>query len=758
MKDYINKVLLKLKVKKSLSLDEIISKVDELIKEENPSYIMSKNDIEEISNIINNGIDIEYFKTPNDKYKLMSKTSFRNGRFISDKNGNGHVDVFTSYMKDGEPVVVKNSYYIDKELASGAIDGDVVLIEDISSNGKNTRKDGRIPAKVSKIVKRNPISKILGEVCKNGNCYYVRPADKKLQWLYISLPGEAIEGQRVEVEVEESGKNFYIGKILRVFGHKDDPDEDVLWEAAKYGIDDHFSEESLEQVNHTPRVVRDVDKVGREDLTDWEIFTIDGADTKDVDDALSCRILPNGNYQIGVHIADVSYYVSDGSPLDKDAYRKGTSNYLVGRVIPMLPHELSNGICSLNPNVERLAMSCIMEVTPNGKVVKSRISPTIIKSRLKMTYDKVNDILKNGVVDSQYVDHADTLRNLNKLALVLRKNRILRGATEYDRPELKVVLDDSGKVCDFSMRIQDVGENLIEEYMLLANETVDKYVVNHGYPCLHRVHDKPNAEKLDELLQFLGAINYSFMDGYSVCGEDIVENRKYMQELIEHVSNAGSLSGLLILDTIKCNSRAKYSPNNIGHYGLAKDNYCHFTSPIRRYPDLTVHRIIKDIQAGKGKKGSDNWAVRLPEIGERTSRLEKNADDCEEATLKMKCCEYMEDHIGDEYECTIISIADNGMTVELDNTIEGYVRIKDLKGEYCSNPEQHSMVSMEGFEDYYIGDRLKVKVLRASKEDKKINFGVIEKISENKPKGADLGNRDFKMLTKMKRANEFYKK
>ena len=744
MENYIYLVLKK--EKKPISFDKLCLKVQNLIRKEDESYILTDKDIDDIKKFLINGIkNYKYYETPSGNYVLMSKTSFRKGKFYADKNGNGKVKTISSYIdKNGDKQVVEEQYIVANGSANGAIDGDIVLVDTGGKNGE---------PKVDKIINRH-LESVVGEVYRIGSSYFLKPLDKKKQDLQIALSGEAIEGQRVSVNlIKQTADNFYIGEVTRVFNHKDDPDEDILWEAFKYGIDDEFSKDSWNQVKNIPTKVRDSDRIGREDLTNLEIFTIDGADTKDMDDALSCEILPNGNYLVGVHIADVSHYVPEDSPLDLDARRKGTSNYLGGKVIPMLPHELSNGICSLNPYVERCALSCIMEVTPEGKVVKSRITPSIINSSLKMTYDKVNDILKYNIIDPQYEEHVDTLRNLNKLALVLRKKRIKNGAIEFNRPELKVVLDENGKVSGFSKREQDLGENLIEEFMLLANETVDKFAVDNGFPCLHRIHDKPNAEKLNDYLFFLSAINYPFKVG--MMGENITEDKKLMQELVEHANKADKLSMLLTVELIKCNSRAKYSPHNIGHYGLAKENYCHFTSPIRRYPDLTVHRIVKDILNGDKKK-INKWKEKLPEIGAWSSKMEKNADDAENAVLRMRCAEYMSNHIGDEYECTITGISDRGISVELDNMIEGFVRIKDLKGSYVYSPESYSLVSLDGFENYFVGDRLKVNVLAASKEEKKINFGVVEKIKENKIANSTEINRDVKIKSKIAKTRGTY--
>ena len=736
MKQYVDQVLKK--TKKSLDIESVCAKVEELIKLDDENYKLSRDDRMEIEEIIKTGINNhEYIETITGKISPIMKTSFRTGRFYGNRNGEGYVISRNFFVdKEGNQVLQESKYTIDRSNCNNAIDGDMVLID---TGGRGSKPH------IVEIIDRN-LENIMGEVERVGNSYFVKPIDKKKQRLNIALEGEAIEGQKVAVKLKQkTSDNFYIGEITRVFNHKDDPDEDILWEAFKCGIDDQFSDASIEQLQYIPSSVLDKDKIGREDLTDWKIFTIDGADTKDIDDALSCRKLDNGNYEVGVHIADVSYYVPEGSPLDKDAYKKGTSNYLANKVIPMLPHELSNGICSLNPYVERLAMSCIMEVNDKGEVVRYRISPTVIKSRLKMTYDKVNSILKEGKIDPEYEDYANELRTLNKLALILRKKRIMEGAIEFDKPELKLLFAEDGTVKEFSKREQDVGENLIEEFMVLANETVDKHLSKKGYPCLHRVHDHPNEEKLDNYLNMLSAIDLPFR-GYDA--EDCATSSNALQKLSEHIKDTGRLSTMLSTRLIRCMSRAKYSPINIGHNGLSKKYYCHFTSPIRRYPDLTVHRILKE--CALNKEGNDRvkakkWATKLPDIGMQSSRMEKIADDAEQQTLYMKCSEYMEKHIGEEFEGTIIGLSDRGIHIQLDNMVEGKVKNKDFGGRYAYNPNTYTLLSLDGKDNYYLGDRVLVKVKSASKAEKTIDFIIDKKLQENYIKDTEETNQSAKM-------------
>ena len=742
MKDIVDKILLK--KKKPISLDKIILHYENIkSKELGESYSCSKVEKKEIEDILNNGVkNYEYILTPSNNYIHILKSSFRVGSFYGDRNGNGKVTVITSYInKDGEQVVLDDKYVIYKDRANGAIDGDRVLIDLNPKTGQ---------PKVEKIIDRN-LDHIIGEIYRIGSCYYVKPNDKKKQNIIVSLEGEAIEGQRVLVSLKQQGdENFYVGKIKKVFDHKDDPDEDILWEAFKHGVDNEISNESVEQLKYIPTEVDDKLKIGREDLTNWKIFTIDGIDTKDMDDAISCTINENGNYELGVHITDIASIVPFNSPLDRDAFKKGNSYYLGGKVFPMFDHKISNGIGSLNPYVDRLTISVIMEIDSNGDIINYRITPSVINSKIKMNYNKVNDILKDDKIDPLYSDFCDTLKLMQKLSLILRKKRIKSGAISFNRPESKVVFDDDGKIKDFDLRHVDVAENLIEEFMLAANETVDKHLNKNGLPCVHRVHDMPDSEKIEKLLFFLDSINLPYSNDDS---EKIATSRFEFQKFAEYLRQTGRLSNLLTAEGVKCMSRAKYSTVNIGHYGLAKNDYCHFTSPVRRYADLTQQRILWDCVFNKDNldKKKNNWNKRLLEISERTSYTEKIADDCERDVFRMQACKYMLDHIDDEYEATVIGVYGDSMDVELDNMIEGKIYIRDLKGDYIHNDVTYSLVSLDGFDDYTIGDRLIVKVKGASVEQKRVYFTVSKKLDNVHIKDSDESNRDAKIKAKLDR-------
>ena len=722
MKFYLDLVLKK--EKRAISYEDIIEKIERIISlEKDASVRLNENEKSELSSLLDAAVEsYDVYKTPKNTYISILKTNYRKGTFYADKSGAGKVYISTSYTdRNGNIISCHDKIDVSKDKTNGAIDGDYVLV-DLGGKG--------ISPRIECLIDRN-LDYIPGEVYSIGSSHFVRPIDKKRQNLTIILDDYAVDGERVAVSLDKTlSSNYYVGKIVNRFNHKDDPNQEILWEAFKHGVDNDFSVDALKQLDGISDVVRDVDKIGREDFTNWTIFTIDGEDTKDMDDAISCIINEKGNYVLGVHITDVASIIPEGSPLDREAYRKGNSYYLGGCVLPMTPHKISNGIGSLNPGVERMSVSCIMEIDKDGQLINYRITPSIIKSKLKMSYSKVNEILKNGIVDNDYKEYENTLKIMNKLALTLRKNRLKNGAIEFDRSEIKILYDNDGNVDGLCLCSQDIAENLIEEFMLIANETVDKDLSKRGLPCVHRVHDLPNEEKIEELLKFLSAINLPFN---SYTAYEISRNRKAYQKLVNHICNCNSLSSLLSTEAIKCMARAKYSAENIGHFGLGKEYYCHFTSPVRRYSDLTVHRILWDC-VFDNKHFSENkskWIKRIPEIAEKTSHTEKVADDTERDVLRMLCAGYLENHIGEEFDATIICVSKDNLTVELDNLVEGVVRVKDLPGEYVHSPESYSLVSLSDFDNYYVGDRVRLKLKSSSKENRKIDFTVVEKLQEN---------------------------
>ncbi len=729
------------KSKKAISFERLVEKLG----------ITSPSSIEEAREIVNNLInDYKVYATPNGNLQLMSKTSFKKGRFHSFKNGDGRVYVTISYINGaGQHIVKEEQYSVAKDDTGGAIDGDVVLI-DVDSNGKHN--------KIVKVIERS-LNNIVGEIYREGAAFYVRPLDKKRQGLIIALEGEQTEGQIVSCELlDQRSDNFYIGKVTREFNHKDDPNEDALLEAFKCGMPEGFSNESLEQLNYIPRSVSEEDKIGRYDFTNWEIFSIDGKDTKDKDDCISLTRLSNGNLLLGVHIADVPHYVPQNSPIDIDAFTKGTSYYFGGCVEPQLPHRLSNGICSLNDGVERLTKTILIEYDKDLNVVSRSLVPSVIKSRIGMNYDDANKLLKEGVIPAGYEDYADTLVNMRSLARKLAKKRKGSGAIEFSRPELKFIYDDDGKPIDVTFRYQDVSENLIEEFMLAANVNVGEILTENGIPCIYRVHGVPNEEKLQDFLKLLDMIGMPF----EFSASDICEDKRLLQLLTEHINKNEELRNVLNTKLIRCMSHAKYSVNNIGHYGTGFDIYLHFTSPIRRLADLGVSRIIDECyfekDPEKREKARRKWKSLAPEFAQQASKMERVEEEVERNVDAMNTAVYLSQFEGEMFEGTIIDIGQNAITIQLDNLLEGRIKTRSLPGNYYYNPETFTLVSLDGFENYYIGDRLSMKLMSCDKDGKTVDFKAIEKVRENKFVGIDNVNQMVKTREKERRSRRNRKK
>ena len=704
------------KAKKSQTLESLFEKYD----------ITNENEKTAIKAIVDKKInEYQIIETTPDKYISINKTSFRVGRFSKKQNGGiCYVDHFYT-DKEGKEIYYETEHKIKEEDVNEAIDGDIVLIDIISNNIKE-EKD----SKVLKVVERK-VNQMVGEVYKEGSTYFLKPETSKIKNLVISLGKDVdvVVGEKLLVSLDNLvSNNFYNATIKKKIGHKDDPDVDIMIEAYKNGIEVDFLDEELNQLEDIPSFVRDIDKIGREDKTEEEIFTIDGDDTKDIDDAISLKILDNGNYLLGVHIADPAYYIKEDSLLDQAASRRGTSNYLANRVIPMLPHKLSNGICSLNPGVERLTQSCIMEIDKKGNIINHRIVRSVIKSNIQMTYKNVNNILKNDVIAEGYEKHVDTLKNMKTLSRILNAKRLDKGALELNRPELKIIIDDKGKPIELSKRYQDIGEKIIEEFMLAANETICKHLVVNNLPSINRIHDDPNMEKLIEFSKLLKITGNPY-DG------EIDTNCKSVQSLSEHVDNIED-NEMLQLQLLKSLKRAKYSFDELGHSGLAKEYYCHFTSPMRRYPDLTQNRILSDFIYNNPDEKDINklrskWLHKLPAIAENSSRKERIADQTEREVLQMKTAEYMKQFVGNTFEGTIMDIDSNSIYVQLDNMIEGVIRPRNYDGKYFYNEYTHSLVSTDGKKDYYLGDKLLLKLKDSNKEKKLIDFQIVEKLNEN---------------------------
>lgn len=644
-----------------------------------------------------------YYSEKKKRYTLFSNTNYMKGKLIVNPKGYGFV------ILDGND---REDIFINSRNMLDAKSNDIVLVEYINKHNKE--------GKVTKVIKRDESNLVGLFDSENGIDYVI--LDKKEYGKYIIPKGfskGAVPGHKVLVRRLFNGA-FNEAEVIKIIGHKNDVGIDILSYVYEYGFDPTYSDDVMAEVEKIPSEVSEEEMLSRTDLRDKMIFTIDGKDTKDIDDAISIEKIDNDKYILGVHIADVSHYVKKGSYLDDDAYERGTSVYLVDRVVPMLPHKLSNGICSLNPNVDRLAMSCVMEINGKGYVSNYQIFKSVIRSKKQMNYDDVNSILEDNVIPSGYEEYVDTLRIMNELSNILRKKMVRHGYIEFNIKEPKIIVDDSGHPVDIKVCEQRTGEKLIENFMIVANETVAGFIEDKNLPGIYRVHDKPNKEKLIEYLKFLS------IKGYNIKADVNRFSPKDYQNIINKFKNdpARDILGTLAIQTM---SKAKYSDINIGHYGIASKRYSHFTSPIRRYPDLTLHRLLKDYLGTPNSKVIDSWRKSLPGISIQTSKKELDSVDCERDVEKMKKAEYMMDHIGEVYTGVISGIMDFGFFVMLDNTVEGLVRLDSLKGDYYSyNKNRYMIIGKNKGKMYTYGDTVKVEVIAASKDTSQVDFVLSE--------------------------------
>ena len=646
------------------------------------------------------------YQNKNDKYILFSKTNLKHGRLNVNKKGFGFV-----LIPEEEDVFVSASNL------NNAVHNDHVIVEIIKKEGH--REEGR----VIKIVSRD-FGVLVGEYICFKDKSYVKLDDDRMK-LYIDIDKKdnkgAMNGHKVIVKIKKKlSGNKYLGEIVEIIGHKEDPGIDILSIAYKYEIPSKFSDEVYEEVETIKDVVQPEDLYNRKDLRQERIVTIDGLDAKDLDDAVIVKKLDNGNYMLGVHIADVSYYVTKGSEIDKEAYERGTSVYLVDRVIPMLPHKLSNGICSLNEGEDRLTMSCEMEIDSVGNVVNYDIFEGVINSKKRMNYTSVNHLLEDGIIDPGYEEFAEELKQMQELAHILRKNKEHRGYIDFDTDEAKVNVDENGKVIDITLRDRGEGQRLIEDFMIAANETVASHIFYMNLPFVYRIHETPMEKKVNSFLDFVSAL------GYPVMGRHKVYTSKDMQKILDQLHDKKEykiLSSLLL----RSMQKAVYSPQNVGHFGLASKNYTHFTSPIRRYPDTTVHRLLRKylFEHDMSRKSLKDVEGELPVLCEHVSERERAAIDCEREVTDMKMAEYMEDHIGEIFEGMINSVMNFGMFVELDNLIEGLVHMNDMADDFYHFDSRSLTLTGEKTKvTYRVGDRIKVKVIGASKEEKTVDFEI----------------------------------
>ena len=687
---------------KALSIEELDSALNLNTIEETKEFSDALRELED---------SYEIYRSNKNRYMLLENSNLRKGILRMNKKGFGFVEV------SGE----EEDIFVAPDNINKALNNDTVIVEILNKNS-GEKREGRIV----KTLERD-LSTIVGEIYFKKDKGYVIPDDKKLD-VQLEIDRDkshgAVDGHKVVVKILRNiTKNRYKGEVVRIIGHKNDPGVDILSIVCKYEINDTFPEEVIEELDSIPEEVREQDKKGRQDLTDVTIFTIDGDDTKDIDDAISIEKLQNGNYKLGVHIADVSYYVKEGSPLDKEAMDRGTSVYLVDRVIPMLPHKLSNGICSLNPGVERLAISCVMEIDNNGKTVDYEIFPSIIKSRLQMTYKKVNQVIEKNEIPEGYEPFVNDLKLMDELSQIIRKAKINRGYIDFDVDEAKIIVDENCHPTDIVLRNRGRGENLIEDFMIQANECVATHIFYMDLPFIYRVHEYPKEEKIRDFISFVQSL------GYTVKFNTKDISPKAIQNLINQLKDKKEfkvLSSLLLRNMQK----AIYLPQNLGHYGLASKCYTHFTSPIRRYPDTTVHRLLRTylFNDDMSNQTINKWQEKLVYIAENSSFKERESVECEREVEDMKMAEYMEDHIGEEYKGIVSGVTNFGMFIQLDNLVEGLIHVNDMKDYFSFDEVTQSLIGERTKEKFTLGDELLIKVKAASKEAKTIDFELVKRL------------------------------
>jgi len=652
-------------------------------------------------------------RTRSNRYGLPEKMNLIKGKVSAHAKGFAFVLPEDSSLDD---------VFIPPSELNTAMNGDTVLVR-LSTESGGTKKEGAI----IRIIERS-IQKIVGTYTETKNFGFVIPDDKKITndiFIPKHAKNGAVEGHKVVVRLTSypEGRMSAEGEVIEILGHKNDPGIDILSIIHKHGLPGDFPAEAMEQAGNTPDTIDEKDLEGRRDLRDQTIVTIDGADAKDLDDAVTVTKLKNGHYKLGVHIADVSHYVTEGSPIDQEAYERGTSVYLVDRVIPMIPHRLSNGICSLNPKVDRLTLSCEMLINPQGQVVEHEIFQSVIKTTERMTYSDVNKILVDDdeELKRKYEALVPMFKDMEDLAAILRGKRMERGAVDFDFKEAKVLVDEEGKAKDVVLRERSTAEKLIEEFMLVANETVAEHFHWMNVPFIYRIHEDPDQEKLQRFLEFVTTF------GYVVKGTAGSIHPKALQSVLEEVRDRPEEA---VISTVMLRSmkQAKYDPQSLGHFGLSTEFYTHFTSPIRRYPDLIVHRLIRTylIQGKTDEATREKWAEKLPEIAEHTSNMERNAVDAERETDDLKKTEFMLDKIGEEFDGVISSVTNFGMFVELPNTIEGLVHVSFMTDDFYRYDEQHyAMIGERTGNVYRIGDEITVRVVDVNKDERNIDFEIV---------------------------------
>lgn len=644
-------------------------------------------------------------KKKHSKEKVNKESNLQIGTFVGHEKGFGFVEIENA----------KDDVFIAPEYVKTAMNGDIVSFRIITE----TRDGKRAEGKIVDVLKRN-VKVVVGTYQKSKNFGFVVVDDSKIEDVYIpkNMRGKAKNNDKVVVQIVKYPENNKSaeGKIIEILGKADDTNVDLISVLRSYDLSSTFPKNVKNEVKNIPQVIHGVGN--RVDLRDREIFTIDGADTKDIDDAVSLSIKGN-NYLLGVHIADVSSYVRENTPLDKEASKRGTSVYLIDTVVPMLPKELSNGICSLNPSVDRYALSIDIEIDKQGNVVDRKIYKSVICSKMKMTYDNVYKVVENDEIPVGYESFVKTLKLMKELALLLIEKRSEQGAIDFEIPEAKILLDENDKVLEIKPRENTIANRIIEQFMVIANECVAEFFSEREIPFIYRIHEMPDLDKVQKLKVFLNNINYV------VDFKDEVEP-KDLRRIVEKYKGAEEekVVSTIVLRTMRL---AKYSNENIGHFGLALKNYCHFTSPIRRYPDLFIHRVISSyLDKTLDDKKKEKYTRMAIKYSDSSSDAERKAEEAERELEKIKMCEYMKEHIGEEFDGIISSVTAFGVFVELSNTIEGLAHVENMTDDYYIFDEVNvTMTGKTNKRIFKIGDKVKVKVISADKLLRRIDFEIL---------------------------------
>ncbi|MBS6507165.1 MAG: ribonuclease R [Paraclostridium bifermentans] len=657
--------------------------------------------------------------TKKGKYTSPNQMGLFVGKLVSHKKGFGFVESDEEYTQD---------LFIPADSLNGAMHNDRVIAEITTPATDEKRAEGRI----IKVVER-AITDVVGTFQESKNFGFVLPDNKKFN-KDIFIPKKFFNGARGNDKVvcritqwpTEDRKPE--GKIIEILGQKGDRYVEIASVIREHGLPEEFPKKVLDEAEKVAIEIPQEEIDRRLDLRDMNIFTIDGEDAKDLDDAVSIEVLDNGNYKLGVHIADVTHYVKEKSKLDKEALKRATSVYLVDKVIPMLPKTLSNGVCSLNPFEDKLTLSVFMEIDHKGDVVKHDIKETIINSKARMTYTEVSDILEKDdeKLKKTFAKVADDFFTAEKLARILMKRREKRGAIDFDFPEAKIILNNDGDVVDIKQYERRISNRIIEEFMLITNETVAEHFFWLNMPFVYRVHETPAHEKIETLNKFISTF------GYVIKGDLESVHPKALQGIIEQIHGKTEEKAIstIMLRSLK---QARYSPECVGHFGLAAQYYSHFTSPIRRYPDLQIHRIIKEFLNGKiSQKRQDQLAQIVDYASTQSSEREREAELAERDVKDIYKARYMEDRVGEEFVGIVSSVTSFGMFIELDNTVEGLVRLADMSDDYYIFDENTFTILGERTKKMYrIGDVVKIRVEKVNVDFKEIDFKLLEKIEQN---------------------------